>query len=199
MTQPPLPSWATPRPSGPPAPGSALDQQFETFIGPRWETYRRKFAPFFDEPRFQPTWNWAAALFIGVWFLYRKLYVPFVFFAIVPSVAFTLLIGDAPQLQTVPDPQHPGGPTLQTITPDAALLLLGVWLSTVILAGGTANYLLYRRASAAIQILGPRAPDPATRIPLLRRVGGVSWTSVAVGLAIMFLIQLLGAIGGGTQ
>ena len=49
MTPPTLPSWATPKRSGPPEPGSALDQQFETFIGPRWGTYRRKFGPFFEE------------------------------------------------------------------------------------------------------------------------------------------------------
>jgi hypothetical protein len=184
------PTWARPR-GGPPEPGSALDDQFAAFIGPRWARYRRKFGPFFDEARFQPTWNWGAALFVGGWFLYRKLYVPFVFFAIVPSIAFTMLIGDAPQLQTVPDPRQPAGPPLTTLTPDAQLLLVGVYLSTVILAGGTANYLLFRRASAAIHLLAPRAPDAATRIPLLRRVGGVSWMSVAVGFGVMLLLQLL--------
>ncbi len=195
MTTPPpthTPSWAR-QAGGAPEPGSALDEQFAAFIGPRWPRYRRKFGPFFDEPRFQPTWNWAAALFVGGWFLYRKLYVPFVFFAIVPSIAFTLLLGDAPQLQTVPNPRTPGGPPLTTLTPDAALLFLGVYISTVILAGGTANYLLFRRATAAIHLLAPRAPDAASRIPLLRRVGGVSWMSVAVGFGIILLFQLLAA------
>ena len=189
---PQTPGWARPR-GGPPEPGSALDEQFAAFIGPRWPRYRRKFAPFYDEPRFQPTWNWAAALFIGMWFLYRKLYVPFVFFAIVPSIAFNLLLGDIPQLQTVPNPQQPGAPPVTTLTPDAMLLLLGVYISTVILAGGTANYLLYRRAAAAIHLLAPRAPEPGSRLLLLRRVGGVSWTSVAVGIGMMLLLQLLAA------
>jgi hypothetical protein len=112
----PTPSWSRPR-GGPPEPGSALDEQFAAFIGPRWPRYRQKFAPFYDDARFQPTWNWAAGLFIGMWFLYRKLYVPFVFFAIVPSIAFSMLLGDIPQLQTVPNPQRPGAPPLTTFTP----------------------------------------------------------------------------------
>jgi hypothetical protein len=66
-----------------PAPDSPLDRQYAAFVGPRWATYRRKFAPFFEDARFQPTWNWAAALctlFGPLWFLYRKLYVPAIAF-----------------------------------------------------------------------------------------------------------------------
>ena len=179
-----------------------LDEQFAAFIGPRWARYRRKFTPFFDEPRFQPTWNWAAALtlpFGAAWFLYRKLYLPFVFFVLVPSLAFGLLWGGEIPFEPIPNPGDPNAPPFRfpRPTPEAQVVLMGVMLSAAILAGGTANYLLFRRASAAIQILAPRAPDAAARIPLLRRVGGVSWTSVAVGIGIMLLMQLLGAASGG--
>lgn len=205
MTTPPTPPssqtppWARPS-GGPPQPGSALDEQFAAFIGPRWARYRRKFTPFFDEPRFQPTWNWSAALtlpFGAPWFLYRKLYLPFVFFVLVPGLAFTLLWGSEIPFETVPNPVDPNAPPFRFPTAEAGLVLTGVMISACILAGGTANYLLFRRASAAIQILAPRAPDAAARIPLLRRVGGVSWTSVAVGVGIMLLMQLLGAASGG--
>ena len=179
-------------------PGSPLDQQLAAFIGPQWERYRRKFAPFYDDGRFQPTWNWGAALFMGGWFLYRKLYVPFVFFAIIPQIAFTLLWGDAPLTQTVPNPKA-GGPPLTVLTREAALVFLGVYLSTIILAGGTANFLLFRRAMAAMQLVAPRAPDPATQLSLLRRVGGVSWVSVAVGFGIIFFIQVLSSMAGGAR
>ena len=38
------------------------DENLAVFIGPRGEpTYRRKLAPFRDDPAFVPTWNWAAA------------------------------------------------------------------------------------------------------------------------------------------
>ncbi|HEX8904828.1 MAG TPA: DUF2628 domain-containing protein, partial [Longimicrobiaceae bacterium] len=181
-----------------PAPGSTLDLQLAAFIGPRWERYRQKFAPFYEDGRFQPTWNWAAALFTGGWFLYRKLYVPFVLYTVLPQLAFSLLWGDAPMTQTVPNPK-PGGPPLTTLTQEAGLVFLGVYISTIILAGGTANFLLYRRAMAAMQLVAPRAPDPATRLSLLRRVGGVSWVSVAVGFGIITLLQFLSALASGAR
>jgi hypothetical protein len=81
-------------------------------------------------------------------------------------------------------------------TPEARLVFLGVTLSALILAGGTANYLLYRRAAAAIHLIAPRAPEPTTRLMLLRRVGGVSWVSVAVGIVMILLLQFLAAGAG---
>jgi hypothetical protein len=192
------PAWSRPR-GGPPEPGSALDEQFAAFIGPRWERYRGKFAPFYDDARFQPTWNWAAALtapFGAAWFLYRKLYVPFVFFVIVPGIAFGLLWGGDIPFETVPNPLDPAAPPVNLPTPEARLVLLGVTLSALILAGGTANYLLYRRAAAAIHLIAPRAPEPTTRLMLLRRVGGVSWVSVAVGIVMILLLQFLAAGAG---
>ena len=201
MTVPPsLPTWATPKPAaGPPAPDSPLDRQFGAFIGPRWPRYRRKFTPFFTEPRFQPTWNWAAALTIplfGLWFLYRKLYLPFVFFTMAPGVVFGLLWGsDEVPMRQVPNPLDPSSPPLQVPTQDASILAFGVVLSLAILAGGTANYLLFRRATAAIRVVAPRSPDPEGAVALLRRIGGTSWRAVLIGLAVMILLQLMSARG----
>jgi len=189
MTQPPLPSWATPKPSGPPTPGSALDQQFETFVGPKWETYRRKFAPFFDEPRFTPTWNWSAALFTPVWFLYRKLYLPFVFFWLAPGLVLTLLWNGEPP-KTVDVTANP------ELVKDFQLVLAGIQLSAMLLAGGTANYLLFRRARAAIVLAEQRAPDTDTLELILTRLGGVNRTGVAVVLVLMGLVVLM-KVGGG--
>ena len=190
MTQPPLPSWAAPKPSGPPAPGSTLDQQYETFIGPRWETYRRKFAPFFDEPRFQPTWNWSAALFSPVWFLYRKLYLPFVFFWLAPGLVLGIIWkGEPPKAADVTaNPQ---------LVQDFRLVFLGVQLSAMVLAGGTANYLLFRRARAAIGLAEQRAPDRDTLQLILTRLGNVNRTGVAVVLVMMGVAALVMAFNGG--
>ena len=191
MTQPPLPSWATQKRTGAPEPGSALDQQFETFIGPRWETYRRKFAPFFEEARFQPTWNWSAALFSPIWFLYRKLYLPFVFFWIAPGMAFRMLwLGDPPKAADVA--------TNPQLVQDFRLIFLGVQLSAMVLAGGTANYLLYRRARAAIVLAEQRAPDMDTLQLILTRLGSVNRTGVAVVLVMLGVAAVVMSFSGGS-
>lgn len=193
MTTPPLPSWATRQAGGAPAPGSPADQQLAAFVGPRWETYRRKFRPFFDDARFTPTWNWAAALLSPAWFLYRKLYLPFALFAMLPSLAFGLLwrSGELP-VREVPSPIA-GGTPLVTLTPDAAILAVGVLVSTAILAGGTANFLLYRRAVTAVRVIGARTPGTDAALALLRKVGGTSWSSVGLGLLFLVLLRLLAA------
>ncbi len=194
MTTPPLPSWANRPTAGPPAPGSPADQLLAAFIGPRWETYRRKFTPFFEDPRFTPTWNWAAALLSPAWFLYRKLYIPFVFFAIAPGAAFTFLLGGELPTQQVPSPL-PGGGQVTTLAPDASLVALGVIISSAILAGGTANFLLFRRAMAAVRVVGARSAQPDAAAALLRRVGGTSWQAVALGMFLMLVMRLLSGAG----
>ncbi len=189
---PPLPPWANKPTPGPPAPGSPTDQLLEAFVGPRWPTYRRKFAPFFEDPRFTPTWNWAAALLSPGWFLYRKLYVPFVFFAVAPSVAFTLLLGGELPTRQVPNPI--GGGQVTTLTEGASLVALGVVLSSAILAGGTANFLLFRRAMAALRVIGARTQrQPDAALAILRQVGGTSWRAVGFGMLLMFVLRLLSA------
>jgi hypothetical protein len=190
MTTPPLPSWATRREAGPPAPGSPADQLLAAFIGPRWPTYRRKFTPFFEDARFTPTWNWSAALLSPAWFLYRKLYVPFVFFAVAPSLGFGLLLGGELPTQQVQSPL-PGGGQLTTLAPDASLVALGVLVSTAILAGGTANFLLFRRATAAVRVVGARTPQADVALALLRRVGGTSWQAVALGMLLMLVFRMI--------
>ncbi len=165
-------------------------------MGPRWATYRRKFQPFFEDPLFVPTWNWAAALLSPMWFLYRKLYVPFVFFLLAPTVAFGLLWGtvDVPT-RTVPSPV-PGLPPFTTLTPEPTLLLSGIILSLGILAGGTANFLLFRRAQAAIRVVVPRSPSADEALPLLGRVGGVSWRAVGLGFLVVLLMSVVRMVSG---
>ena len=196
MTVPPLPSWAS-RPSrGGPSPGSPNEQQLAAFVGPRWPTYRRKFEPFFEDPHFVPTWNWAAALLSPVWFLYRKLYVPFVFFFVAPSVVFGLLWGNGEvPTQTLPNPIA-GQPPFTALAPGPTVLIGGILLSLGILAGGTANFLLFRRAQAAIRVVVPRSPSPDAALPLLGRIGGVSWRAVGFGLLVFVLMQVVYRLTG---
>ena len=147
-----------------------------------------------------PTWNWAAALLfplLPVWFLYRKLYVPFVFFLLAPTVAFGLLWGSADvPTQVMPNPIA-GGPPLTALAPEPTLLIGGILISLSILAGGTANFLLFRRAQAAIRVVVPRSPNADAALPVLGRVGGVSWRAVGLGVLAMLLMQVVRQLAGG--
>ena len=149
-----------------PAPGSPVDRQWAAFIGPRWPVYRQKFVPFFEDGRFTPTWNWPAALFAPLWFLYRKLYLPFVFFWFAPGMVYQLMgRGDS----TPPPPVlvRPGTPIDDTVW-----MLVGAQLAVAFLAGGTANYLLFRRGSAALRLPPSVARRPSTRSPSSPAWGG---------------------------
>ena len=189
----PLPPWARAKPSGAPAPDSPLDRQYAAFVGPRWATYRRKFAPYFEDPRFQPTWNWSAAvaaLFGPLWFLYRKLYVPAIAFWMLPSIALSLLWRGQPITMQDIVSDTP-------VSQDLKLLIVGVQLSTMILAGGTANFLLFRRAQAAIRLVQARAATEEQALPLLARVGRVNAFAVLAGLVLMALT--VGLYQGGVR
>ncbi len=191
---PPLPSWANRPTPGPPAPGSPADQLLAAFIGPRWETYRRKFRPFFEDARFTPTWNWAAALspLLGgpFWFVYRKLYVPALAFWLLPSLVMGLLWqGQAVSVQEVLAPAR--SPRAQ----EFLLMVSGVQLSTMILAGGTANFLLFRRAQAALRVVTARAGGGDAAIALLARVGRVNRGGVLIVVAFIAVMIAMSQLG----
>ncbi len=174
-----LPSWAKPRLP----PGGLTDERLDVFIGPRWEkSYRKKFAPFRDDASFVPTWNWSAALATPFWFLYRKLYLAFAIFFLTPGYAFRWLTGSQTVL-TVQSMQLPENQSL-------LLMNLAVFLSTAIAAGGTANWLLYRRARAAAQLVALQRAPEAESTSLLRRIGGVNRN----GTLLFFVLSLMLAV-----
>jgi hypothetical protein len=176
--EPELPRWATRATNNAPM----RDTRLAAFIGPRWEkTYRAKLARFVDDPAFTPTWNWAAALGAPWWFLYRKLYLAFLVFTLLPSVALPYLTGsDKPITPTVDTPE---GRTM-------AMMMVAVVFSTVIAAGGTANWLLFRRARAATTVVSmQQLPDDAS-LSLLRRIGGVNPVPTAAVFVVWMALQL---------
>ena len=103
--EPSLPAWARKQLSENPL----TDPRLSTFIGPNWSVYQRKFAPFFEDPGFVPTWNWSAAFFQSAWFLYRKLYLAAFAFMLGPGVVFRLLTGTDVQMTMAEMQTPPGG------------------------------------------------------------------------------------------
>lgn len=180
----PLPRWAQRAPGASPF----TEARLAAFIGPAWERrYRGKLAPFLEDPRFVPTWNWAAALFMPVWFLYRKLYLPFALFFFVPGIAVRLITGsDVPA--TMQELQKPENEYF-------LLMNAAVYLSAVIAAGGTGNWLLYRRAQAAMGLLSAHPVPPEEEGVLLARWGGVNRTAtwLFVAMSAMMTLAQLGA------
>jgi hypothetical protein len=206
MTVPPMPSGADTPPELPPeAPNNELpnwaqkqnqqrsleqpsEADMEAFIGPKWDkVYRRKMAPFFEEASFVPTWNWSAAIaFPPAWFLYRKLYLPFAFFFLLPGIAFRLLTGTDKPL-TMAAMQLPENEWL-------LMMNAAVFVSTMLASGGTANWFLYRRARAANRLVVQQQLPRAEEELLLRRVGGVNTlaTSLFVALSMMLAAATIG-------
>ncbi len=162
--------------------------EMEAFIGPKWEkVYRRKMAPFFEDASFVPTWNWSAAIaFPPAWFLYRKLYLPFAFFFLLPGIAFRLLTG-ADKPLTMAAMQLPENEWL-------LMMNAAVFVSTMLASGGTANWFLYRRARAANRFAVQQQLAPAESQQLLRRVGGVNKlaTTLFVALSMMLAVATIG-------
>lgn len=165
--------------------GSQLlsDERMARYFGSKWEVvYKRKLKPFFEDPSFLPTWNWSAALAMPLWFLYRKLYLPFAVFFLLPNFAFRLLTrSDTPlTLENMSKPENEW----------LVMMSLAVHVSSVIAAGGTANWLLFRRARAASQFVSTQQLPREEELSLLERMGGVNRLTTALVLSLMLLMGL---------
>jgi hypothetical protein len=188
-TEPELPRWAR-QPQR--AVALLTEERLAAYFGAKWEgSYRRKLAPFLEDPSFVPTWNWSAALaqllLPSTWFLYRKLYLPFAIFFLVPGLALRLLT-DATIPSTMADVLKPENQWL--------LGMMGaVNLSTALAAGGTANWFLYRRARAATVFVASQSLAPVEETALMHRLGGVNRlaTALFVTLSLATTVLSIGA------
>jgi hypothetical protein len=140
------------------------------FIGPNADRYLEQFKKFGPEssPRFALTWNWPAFLFISfLWFLYRKMYLYALVYAIGPMIS-TYLTGD-----------------------------MTVGIAWSIIAGATANYIYYWHCREQIAQIKKRAwNNPAGQDQALKETGGVQPYVIYVGIAfyalfIMTMIKLI--------
>lgn len=153
-------------------------QLWETFIGPSksiqfsWQTgwvwrpaydyYKERFNQIETPqgPRFVLSWNWPAALFDSfLWFLYRKMYMFALLYAVAPALAI-FLTGD---------------------------MMVGI--VSRVLAGGSANYLYYWHVKDKIQsILAVPDLQDADRARLLQEEGGVQLYVIWLGIALHILM-----------
>lgn len=182
---PELPRWAQ-------AGGAAASRDealLAAFIGPRWESvYRRKLQVFVDDPQFVPTWNWSAALFGPLWFLYRKLYLQWAIFFFAPLVAIRLLGPDMELPQTLDEMMKPENQSVVN-------LIAAVRISLSIAAGGTANWFLFRRARAARRFAETQDVSMSDTPAVMQRLGGVNRLGMGLFLAVM-AVQVLASLRG---
>jgi hypothetical protein len=134
------------------------------FIGPHADRYLKHFKKFGlgEEPKFALTWNWPAFLYISfVWFLYRKMYVYALVYALGPMIS-TYLTGD-----------------------------LTVGLVWSVMAGATANYVYYWHCREQIdEIKKSSWTDPVKQDEALKEAGGVQPYVIWVGVALYILFAM---------
>jgi hypothetical protein len=158
------------------APTSVLTDEdlWRQFIGPNADRYLEQFKRFSGngQPKFALSWNWPAFLFISfLWFLYRKMYLHALVYAIGPMVS-TYLTGD---------------------------VTVGIVWS--VMAGATANYLYYWHCREQIAEIKKRSlSHPDMRDFALKETGGVQPYVIWVGVAfyILFIATLIKMIQDGS-
>lgn len=142
----------------------ADENLWRQFIGPYADRYLKHFKKFGlgEEPKFTLTWNWPAFLYISfLWFLYRKMYVYALVYALGPMIS-TYLTGD-----------------------------VTVGLVWSIMAGATANYVYYWHCREQIGALKKNAwTDPAKQDEALKEAGGVQSYVIWIGVALYVLFAI---------
>ncbi|MCW5797805.1 MAG: zincribbon2 domain-containing protein [Nitrospira sp.] len=133
----------------------------KAFIGPNADRYLETFKKFSGPsgPQFALTWHWPAFLFEPfLWFLYRKMYVYALIYAIGPAMAFYIT---------------------QDLSADI------VWR---VIAGGSANYIYFWHAKEQLaKIKSERNTGGETRQQMLGELGGVQPYVVWVGVGLLVL------------
>jgi len=129
---------------------------------PAFDYYKKKFEQIETPagPQFVLSWNWPAALFDSfLWFLYRKMYLFALLYAMLPALAI-FLTGD-----------------------------MSVGLVSRVLAGGSANYLYYWHVRDKLQrIMAMSHLDAQARTQLVREEGGVQYYVLWLGVALHLLM-----------
>ncbi len=133
----------------------------KAFIGPNADRYLETFKKFSgpNGSQFALTWHWPAFVFEPfLWFLYRKMYVYALIYAIGPAMAFYIT---------------------QDLSADI------VWR---VIAGGSANYIYFWHAKEQLaKIKSERATGGETRQQMLGELGGVQPYVVWVGVGLLVL------------
>ena len=151
----------------------ADENLWRQFIGPHADRYLKHFRKFGlgEESKFALTWNWPAFLYISfLWFLYRKMYVYALVYALGPMIS-TYLTGD-----------------------------LTVGLVWSIMAGATANYVYYWHCREQIgEIKKGSWTDPVKQDGALKEAGGVQPYLIYVGIAlyVLFILTMIKTLQDG--
>ncbi len=134
---------------------------WKAFLGPNADRYLETFKKFTGPsgPQFALTWHWPAFVFEPfLWFLYRKMYVYALIYAIGPAMAFY-------------------------ITQDLSADL--IWR---IIAGASANYIYFWHAKEQLaKIKSERGTGGESRQQMLGELGGVQPYVVWVGVGLLVL------------
>ena len=154
-----------PTASAPPPVPMTEEELWRGFIGPNADRYLATFKKFStpDGPRFALTWHWPSFIFEPfLWFLYRKMYVYAMIYAVGPVIAFYLT---------------------QDLSADI------VWR---LMAGVSANYIYFWHVKEQVgKIKTERITDGEARRHMFGELGGVQPYVVWVGVGLLVLKVVL--------
>jgi hypothetical protein len=147
------------------SPASSQEQQWRAFIGPNADRYLEQFSKFSARgaPRFALTWHWPAFLFDPfLWFLYRKMYLYALLYAIGPVLS-AYLTGD-----------------------------LAVGIVWRIVAGASANYVYFWHVKEQVgEIQRREAAQSLAWERLMADAGGVQPYVIWLGVALHALLAAM--------
>ena len=115
----------------------------------------------------------------------EKLYLAAFGFMLLPGMIFRMLTGSDTNL-TLTELQKPENQGL-------LIMQLAVGISSAIAAGGIANWLLFRRAQAAVRLSAMQEMPESETIPWLTRVGDINRLGVALAVMV-FLVTSYAAV-----
>ena len=146
---------------------------FRLAVGPAADYYTPRFLKYEKAGHGAPGWHWPALMFQSVWAFYRKLWLPGIFYALLPAAGALAFVRIAQNLD-------------DWSVPWLLCAVVSIWLVPGIIAAVLSTPLLYGRVRRLVRRAERLANDPAQAAALL-----ASHRSTSIIAALIFGVGAL--------